>query len=150
GGGQIIVEADGIRQIADVPLDRERLALGIVPEHPRLPFGEIGQPEQHQDRGGLARAVGAEQPENLAARDLEAPVIDGRGAVVALREPLRLDDVFVHRRPNLATAPTSTSSAIAMMPTPAAPHTVEVASVMRNWPDALSPPPREEARKDAT
>ena len=39
-----------------------RLALGIVPEHPRLAFGEIGQPEQHQDGGGLAGAVGAEQP----------------------------------------------------------------------------------------
>src|SRR5262249_37949661 len=148
--GEIIVEADRIRQIADPPFDRERLALRIVPEHPRLAFGEIGQAEQHQAGGGLAGAVGAEQPENLAARALEAHVVDGRGAVVSLRELVRLDDVFAHRRPNLATAPTSTKSAIAMMPTPAAPHTVEVASVMRNWPEALSPPPREEARRLAT
>ena len=44
---------------------------------------------------------------------------------------------LAHRRPNLATAPTISSSATPMTPAPAMPQTVEVATVTRNWLEAV-------------
>ena len=47
------------------------------------------------------------------------------------------DDVLVHRRPNLATAPTMTEATrTPIMPTPAMPHRVEVVTVTRKFVDA--------------
>ena len=67
GGGEVVVEADLIGQIANPALDRERLAHRIMAEHARLAVRDVAQAEQHQDGGGLAGAVGAEQAEDLAA-----------------------------------------------------------------------------------
>ena len=111
GGGEIVVEADLVGQIADPALDRERLAHRIVAEHARLPARDVAQAEQHQDGGGLAGAVRTEQSENLAARHRKRDALDDGGPVVALGEVLRLDDVVAHRRPNHTTAPIMTSSA---------------------------------------
>ncbi len=122
GGGEIVVEADLVGQIADPAFDRERLAHGIVAEHAGLPIRDVAQAQQHQDRGGLAGAVRAEQAENLPARDRERNALDDGGPVVALGELLRLDDVVAHRRPNHTTAPNMTSSAPPMMPMPTMPH----------------------------
>ena len=136
---EVVVEADLVGQVADPALDRERLAHRVVAEHARLPVRDVAQAEQHQDGRGLAGAVRAEQPENLAARDRERDALDDGDPVVALGEVLRLDDVVAHRRPNLATAPTMTSSAPPMMPTPTMPHCVEVATVTRKVAEADSP-----------
>ena len=145
GGGELIVEADRIGQIADAALDRERLARRIEAEHADVAVGNVGQPEHHQDRRGLAGAVGAEQTENLAAADRERDVIDrGRCAVLLVRPVASMTAVCAHRRPNLATAPTITRSATPMMPTPAMPHMVEVVTVTRKVVEADSP--RAEAR----
>ena len=81
GGGEVVVEADRVRQIADAALDRERLARRVVAEHARGAGRDLAQAEQHQDGGGLAGAVRAEQAENLAARDRERDVVDGDVAV---------------------------------------------------------------------
>src|SRR5262249_27624774 len=108
-------------------------------EHPRGAGGNLGEPEQHEDGRGLAGAVRAEQTEDLAAPHRERHVVDGARAVVALGEPLRVDDDVAHRRPNLATAPTSTSSETAMMPMPVTPHSVDVVTPTRKVADALSP-----------
>ena len=145
GRGEIVVEADRIGQIADTALDRERLARRIEAEHAHLALRDVGQAEHHQDRRRLAGAVGAEQTENLAAPDVERDVIDGDRGPVGLGEAFGLDDaILAHRRPNLATAPTMTSSATPMMPTPAMPHMVEVVTVTRKVVEADSP--RAEAR----
>ena len=88
GGGEVVVEADRVGQIADPALDRERLAHRIVADHARLSLRDVAQSEQHQDGGGLAGAVGTEQPEDLAARDRERDALDDRGPVVALDEIL--------------------------------------------------------------
>ena len=77
GRGEIVVEADGIGQIADAPLDRERLARRIEAEHADLALRYVGQPEQHQDGGRLAGAVRAEQTEDFPAPDGERYVVDG-------------------------------------------------------------------------
>ena len=147
--GEIVVEADGVGQIADTPLDLQRRARRIVAEHADMAGRNFGQAQHHQDRGGLAGAVGPEQAEHLAALDGEADGIDRIRAAVALGEIPSPDDdvmgrdIFVpdiaHRRPNLATAPSINSSATPITPAPAMPHTVEVATVMRNWLEALSP-----------
>ncbi len=68
GRGQIVVEADRVGQIADPTLDLQRLAHRIVAQHPHLSVRDLGQAEHHQDGGGLAGAVRAEQPEDLALR----------------------------------------------------------------------------------
>src|SRR5262249_35102252 len=107
--GQVVVEADLVRQIAHPALDRERLSGGIVTKDARRAAGDFAQTEQHQDRRRLAGAVRAKQPEYLAARDRERDAVDDCRAVVALSEALGLDDGFAHRRPNLATAPTRTN-----------------------------------------
>ena len=71
GGGEIVVEADLIRQVADAAFDRERLAHRITVEHADGAGRYVGQAEHHQDGGGLAGAVRTEQPEDLALRDVE-------------------------------------------------------------------------------
>ena len=149
GGGELIVEADRVGQIADAALDRERLARRIEPEHAHLAAGYFGQSEQHQDGGRLPRAIGPEQPEYFPALDAERDVIDRGRAAIGLGEAVGLDDdVPAHRRPNLATAPTMTRSATPMMPTPAMPHMVEVVTVTRKVAEADSP--RAEARTVVT
>ena len=135
----VVVEADGVGQIADQALDLERLARRIVAEHADGAGGHLGQAQHHQNGRGLAGAVRPEQAEDLAAPDRERDVVHGRDAAVALGQTLRLDDGVAHRRPNLATAPTMISSAIAMMPMPMAPHIVETPTATRNWVFAVSP-----------
>ena len=78
GGGEVVVEADRIRQIADPALDRQRLAHRIVPEHARLPAADVAQAEQHQDGGGLAGAVRARAGRRFRRRaTLKVDAIDG-------------------------------------------------------------------------
>ena len=79
GGGEIVVEADRVGQIADPALDRERLARRIEAEHADLAGRDVGEAEQHQDRRRLAGAVRPEQAEDLAAPDRERDVVDGDG-----------------------------------------------------------------------
>src|SRR5580700_11068979 len=145
GGGEVVIKADRVRQVADAALDRKRLARWIEAEYAHLAAGDFGQAEHHEDRRRLARAVGAEETENLPAPDGERDVVDGDRVAVVFGEVLGLDDgILVHRRPNLATAPTMMRSATPMMPTPAMPHIVEVVTVTRNVLEADSP--RAEAR----
>src|SRR5262249_28673968 len=106
------------------------------------------QAEQHQDGGGLAGAVRAEQPEDLALRDGERHIVDRRKAVVALGQTTGFDDSLAHRRPNLAIAPAMNRTATATMATPVTPHSVEVETGTRKSAEALSP--RADARNDVT
>ena len=76
--GQIVIEADRIRQVADPALDLERLAHRIMAEHPHLACRDFGQPEHHQDRRGLAGAVGAEQTEDFALAHREGDAVRRR------------------------------------------------------------------------
>ena len=81
----------------------------------------------------LPAPFGPSRPKISPRADRERDVVHGRDAAVALGQTLRLDDGVAHRRPNLATAPTMISSAIAMMPMPMAPHMVETPTATRNW-----------------
>ena len=64
--GQPAVEADGVGEVAHPPLDLARVPGRVEAGDARLAAGRLGQPEQHEDRRGLARAVLAEQAEDLA------------------------------------------------------------------------------------
>src|SRR5690606_26141753 len=114
-------------------------------EHAHAPGRDVGEAEQHQDGGGLARAVRAEQAEDLAATDVEIDGVDGRDAAVTLGETAGFDDgVHGQRRPKRMTASASTATAAAMTSRPTAPHRVEVRTVTRNSArsDACSPSAR--------
>ena len=150
-----VVEADLVGQVADPPLDFERLAQRVEPGDLGASAGRLGEAEQHQDRRRLARAVRAEDADDLAGADLEIDMVDRQRGAVALGQPRRPDHHLARhiavlnprrhcsvgqRRPKRATANTTTKSAIAMMPIATAPHSVEVSTVMRKLADSDSPP----------
>src|SRR4029079_19225966 len=81
---QVAVEADAVGQVADPPLDLERLASRSERDHASLSVGRLGQPEEHEDRRRLAGAVLPEQAEDLAGLDLEIEVVDGDEIAVLL------------------------------------------------------------------
>nr|BFF20061.1 hypothetical protein GCM10025730_35820 [Promicromonospora thailandica] len=64
---------------ADVLADGHGVRLRVAPEEAHRAAVRAAQAGDALDRGGLARAVGAEDAEDLAAGDLEADVGD-RGA----------------------------------------------------------------------
>ena len=78
------VEADVVGQVADVPLDLERVARRVEAEDLGRAAGRLGQAEQHQDGRRLARAVGTEEAEHLALADVQVERADGDLVVRAL------------------------------------------------------------------
>ena len=70
---QVVVEAEALRQVPDPPPGGPRRRL---PEQPHRTAGDRQQAEQHADQGGLARAVGAEQPDHLARADRQVYPVD--------------------------------------------------------------------------
>ena len=126
---QPVVKADLVGQIADPALHFERLAQRVEAGDLGAPAGRLGQPEQHQDRRRLARAVGPEDADDLAGADLEIDVVDRERRAVALgQRPRAAADRHqsapaiaasprpAQRRPKRATAKTTTRSAMAMIP----------------------------------
>src|SRR5580704_5416824 len=113
-------------------------------QHPGAATRDFAQAQQHQDRRRLSGPIRAEQTEDLALGHGEGNAVDRLGPSVTFAEIFCFDDDVVHRRPNLATAPTMISSAAPIMPTPTMPQTVEVETVVRKLLDAVSP--RDEAR----
>src|SRR5690606_34333458 len=103
--------------------------------------------KQEQDGCGLARAVGSEKAEDLALLHRKVDPVDSGDASVALDEALRLDH-RAHRRPYRVTAKPSTTTAAAITPSPATPHTVAVRTVTRKL--ALSETPSPLARTVTT
>ena len=61
-----------------------RLAAASTPRTRSSPASGLMQALEHLDRRGLARAVRPEQPEDLAAPDLEADAVDGLDVAVRL------------------------------------------------------------------
>ena len=97
-GGQVPLELVPVAHHHRDPAQEVALALRRrVAEHPRLARRRVQQARQHLERGGLAGAVGTEEADDLARRDLEADPVDrldlarvaadqapGRGADAAL------------------------------------------------------------------
>jgi hypothetical protein len=66
--------------LADVPdalTHAPRLAQQVMTRDRRLTAGGPEQRHQHPQRGGLARPVGAQEPEDLALRDRQVDAVHG-------------------------------------------------------------------------
>src|SRR5690606_10282141 len=70
--------------------------VGIVEAH-RAGIGEL-QPGDDAQKGGLARAGGAEQGAELARRDAQADVVEGRETAESLGQAVDVDGHFGPRR----------------------------------------------------
>jgi hypothetical protein len=64
-------EVGRLQAYANAILDRADVYGGIVPEYPDFASGAFAQPFQDLHRGRLARAIRAEQAENLARSNIE-------------------------------------------------------------------------------
>jgi len=71
---------------ADVPACRAGRLRHVVAGDDGLPFGGRDVAGEHAGRRALARAVGAEEAEDLAAGDAEADVIDRHAVAEATRQ----------------------------------------------------------------
>ena len=85
------VERRRLRQVAGAALGLDRLVEDVEPGDNGFAFGGRHVAGQDAHRRRLAGAVGSEEPENLAALDPEADVVDRGDAAVAFREVLNLD-----------------------------------------------------------
>ena len=96
--GQAAVETNVVGQIADVAFDRYRLPGRVKVEHPRATGCRLGQAEQHQDRRGLARAIGPEQAKDLAVLDIQVELVNrGELAVFLVSPRIRMAAVCLKR-----------------------------------------------------
>src|SRR5215469_13414640 len=87
--GQPALEAEQLRQVAD-PLAGLQVPGGRAQDH-GLAAGRPDQAEQQLDRGGLARAVRAEEAEDLAALDGHRQARERYRAAVTLAQLDRVD-----------------------------------------------------------
>ncbi len=92
--GQIDIEAEALGHVADRILNGLGVADHVMAGHPRLTLAGIQQAAQHAQRSGLAGAVRTDQPEDLAAGDLQVQVVHGRQGVEAPGEVPGANDPF--------------------------------------------------------
>ena len=90
-GGRPLVDVRRLGDEVDPPADRLELARDVVAEHPRAPARRLRPAGEDADHRRLPGAVGAEQAEDLARRDLQADAVQRAHVAVALREVLDLD-----------------------------------------------------------
>jgi len=60
----------------DLAQERLLAPLGPVTKHARLALRRVQQPREHLERGRLARAVGTQEADHLARRDVEGDAVD--------------------------------------------------------------------------
>ena len=75
---QVLVEREPLGHVADLALDTAAAADDVVAEHRPLAGVRRQKPADHADRGGLARAVGAEKADDLARRHFQRDMVDHR------------------------------------------------------------------------
>ena len=115
-GGEIRVDRQLARKIANPPPRLEGVAPAVEAEHARASARRSQQVEQQPDRRRLAGAVGAEEPVDLARQDFERELLDTDHGAVVLGQAVDLDRRRVHRaacltRASSPSAATSTSRA---------------------------------------
>jgi hypothetical protein len=91
-GRQIVVEVRALGQVTQTALGPP---IGHRPaQHLGATAGGKDQPHQHLQGGGLARAVGAEVAEDLAAPDLKARLLDRLDALAEEAQPEGLGQII--------------------------------------------------------
>src|SRR6266446_763078 len=89
--GQIVVEAEILRHIADALANAFRIGVYVQPLDRGGTAAERQQAGEHFDDGGLSAAVGAQETEDFAFFDAEADVVDGGEVAEAAHKVLRGD-----------------------------------------------------------
>ena len=79
-------------QIRRAGPDGERLGHAVEPRHAGRPARGMDKPEQQPQECGLARAIGAEQPEDLSLAHAERTAIERRKRAIPLREIDRFNE----------------------------------------------------------
>src|SRR3990170_6442922 len=111
---EVVVETAALAHVTDARADHLRLTGHVKPEDLGAPLGGGHQSAQHPDGRGLARPVGAEEAEDVAALDGEVHVIDRDELPEALGQAFRLDRVLAPHAVRLIKE-TKTSSSDASM-----------------------------------
>src|SRR5262249_19225014 len=75
--GQLAIEARILKDYAESAPDLELVGKWIEPVERDRPARRSEQGGEHLDRGGLARAVGAKESEDLTGADFEGNAVDG-------------------------------------------------------------------------
>src|SRR5882757_9833682 len=75
--GQVVVETEILRHVADVLADRFGIGADVEAFHEGGTAAEWQKAGEHLDDGGFSAAVGAEEAEDFAFFDAEADVVDG-------------------------------------------------------------------------
>ena len=84
---QQLVERELLRHVADAAFDAFRILRDVDAADERGAAGRPQQAAQHADGGGLARAVGAQEAEDLARLDAEGQVVHGDEVTEAAGKP---------------------------------------------------------------
>ena len=77
--------------VTDVLARAELIPENVAPGHLRPPGGGRQVAGKHSHRGGLPRAVGTEESDNLSLAHLEVDLVHRHNAAVALGELFDLD-----------------------------------------------------------
>jgi hypothetical protein len=83
------VEHQFLRHDAQATARLREITLHVVPLHQHPPLAGARQTGQDADQGGLAGAIGSEQPEKLAFFDVEADVVKGLEGFASAAAPGR-------------------------------------------------------------
>src|SRR5262249_51483710 len=95
--GEVFVEAELLRHVADLAADQRRLLDDVEAEAGAAAGIGDEQAAQHPDGRGLAAAIGAEKSADLSGRDLEVEPVDHGGGAEAFAQRMDVDDEVRHR-----------------------------------------------------
>ena len=95
GGGQLVVQHEVLRHVADLLAGTAREFAGVLAQHRQPAFGRREGTGEHADQGGLARAARTDDAQDRAARDVQADVVDGGQVAEAAADAVHRDDWHV-------------------------------------------------------
>jgi hypothetical protein len=91
---QFFVQRETLRHVTDTPLDRRRVRDDVQPETGAASGVRCQQAAEHSDRRRLARAVGTDHAEDLAASDFQRQILHRHPCAESLAET---DDLYRRR-----------------------------------------------------
>ena len=95
--GQIVVQAEILRHVADSLADSFRIGADIEPFDVSLAATERQKAGEHFDDRRFSAAIGAEETEDFASLDAEADIVDRSKVAEAAHEMLGRDGRFAVR-----------------------------------------------------
>ena len=94
--GQVLVQAILAGQVADAAPHPQAVGTAVQTQHPGVAAAGAQQIQQQPDRGGLARPVGPEKPEDLALGHLQIDPLDPLLGTIELGQIRGLDGRNIH------------------------------------------------------